>query len=90
MTTFTVFLPRAEAGQVQLSEACQGGRAGQSGRPGVADPVGVQVEKLQMSQPIRSAQGGSAVVALMTASAIEEFTDCTPGKRDRWSRKNAS
>ena len=24
------------------------------------------------------------------AKAIEEFTDCTPGKRDRWSRKNAS
>jgi hypothetical protein len=33
---------------------------------------------------------GSVVVSFITASAIEEFTDCTPGKRERWSRKNAS
>jgi hypothetical protein len=35
-------------------------------------------------------RSGSAVVSLITASAMEEFTDCTPGKRDRWSRKKAS
>ena len=37
-----------------------------------------------------ASSSGRAVVSLMTASAIEEFTDCTPGKRDRWSRKKAS
>jgi hypothetical protein len=42
---------------------------------------------LEIVGPIPS---GSAVVSLMTDSAIDELTDCTAGIRDRWSRKNAS
>jgi hypothetical protein len=30
-----------------------------------------------------AAPNGKLVVSLITASAIDEFTDCTPGNRDR-------
>src|SRR5204862_139561 len=54
----------------------------------LSDPVDRRLRRARGWRARRAAGAGqscrgSAVGALTTASAIEEFTDCTPGKRDR-------